>query len=137
MPTQFSDVTLAFQFLFAALVIFPILDAISACCVMRRIRHLEDNSFNINFLGYERINDSHDEGRMPKCLNWLKNISLYFSLVLTILLVQLVIFNSIYVSLTTVAAPVETGSLILLYITSLFSLLSFFALILKIFFENC
>ncbi len=64
------------------------------------------------------------------------NLKYWIQYVITIAVTyftQLSLLNFIFVLIGAVAAPVETGSLLLLYIASLFSLISFFALILKVF----
>ncbi len=57
----------------------------------------------------------------------------YIVIVVLTFSTQLVLFNSAFVLIGVVAAPVETGSLLMLYIASLFSLISFIALIFKVF----
>ncbi len=199
-PTKFTDVKLAFYFLIAALVIFPILDFIIYGVIIR-IFFQEGNICNVNSSGYEEIpseeseeseeneeiqneaspneaspneeiqnkaspnekiqnkaspneeiqneenqneenqneenqNEENQNEENHQRLNKLEYIYLYCSMVLSLLLTQLVFLNGFYILLAVTAAPVETGSLAILYITSLFSLLAFFALILKIFSAN-
>lgn len=131
-PTNFTDVIFAFHFLIAALVIFPLLDFIVIYGVTLCIHFKEKKSCSVDSLRYEVIPDEENDQR----LNKLGYISLYCSMVLSLLLTQLVFLNVFYTLLAVTAAPVETGSLTILYITSLFSLLAFFAFILKIFFET-
>ena len=70
-----------------------------------------------------------------RCLTVVKVLFHFFSIWIVTLFTQLALFNSIFLTLAVVAAPVETGSLSLLCVASLFCLITFFAIILKIFFK--
>ena len=70
-----------------------------------------------------------------RCLTVVKIVFHFFSIWIVTLLTQLALFNLIFLTLAFAAAPVETGSLSLLCAASLFCLITFLAVILKIFFK--
>jgi len=61
-------------------------------------------------------------------------VFLFIALFTTTAFCQLLLFNSVFLVLAGIAAPVETGSLLLIYTTSLFCIIAFVAVIMKIFF---
>ena len=61
----------------------------------------------------------------------LKNVCHIASITVITLFAQLALFNSVFIYFAVVAAPVESGSLLLLYLSSLFALISVLATGLK------
>ncbi len=125
-PTHYNDIYAAFIMMAVAMGIFPLVDTIAAILVVYRFKRIEEDSWtNINCFGFRNY-----EGTKVMCL---KNAIHIGAIVAVMWFTQLALFNSIYLFIGAIAAPVETGSLLLLYITSLFALISFFAVILKVF----
>ncbi len=126
--THFNDISTAFSVMAAAMIFFPVVDTIAATCVMIRFRFIEEFCYKINCFGFRDY--SNEDENFSICV---KNTTHICAIVAVTWFTQLALFNSIYVFIGAVAAPVETGSLLLLYLTSLFALISFFAVILKVF----
>ena len=125
-PTHYNDIHTAFIMMAVAMGIFPLVDTVAAILVMYRFKRIEENLWtNINCFGFRNYTNT--------CLICGKNFLHGFAIVAVTWFTQLALFNSIYMFIGAIAAPVETGSLLLLYITSLFALISFFAVILKVF----
>ena len=126
-PTNFNDIIAAFVVMAVAMVVFPVVDTLAAIYVVIRFHFITGPQHEINCFGFP--NFANTEG---KCIR-LKNVIHVGTIVAVTWFTQLALFNCIYVFIGVIAAPVETGSLLLLYITSLFALISFFAVILKVF----
>ena len=81
----------------------------------------------------DHYNTKLKEGRfnsiIAKCV--LKNGCHALSIVVITFFAQLALFNSVFISFAVIAAPVESGSLLLLYLSSLFALISVLATGLK------
>ncbi len=115
-PTTFSDVHKFCDIGIAFAFVLPVADLIFIIVFLFCIHKLEgSNSFEV-------VCEKRCEVYVYRALS-ITSITVF---------IQFIIFNIFYVLLAAVASPVQTGSLILLYITSFFSLLTFFALILKI-----
>ena len=124
--TKYNDIFAGFIVMAVLMVVLPVVDLLAAIVVVGFyfIAQLKDE---MNCFGYPyRVNTTR------KC-SCLKNFVHIGVIVVVTWFTQLALFNSIYVFIGAIAAPVETGSLLLLYITSLFALISFFAVILKVF----
>ena len=124
-PTHYSDIYTAFILMAIGMGIFLAADIGTAIVVVFRFNSIENSWHNINCFGFR---DCKNTGLICG------KIFLHgFAIFAVTLFTQLALFNSIYMFIGAIAAPVETGSLLLLYVTSLFALISFFAVILKVF----
>ncbi len=156
-PTQFLDVTIAYIFLAIFLVIIPVFDiagTVFAMDMLSRFKREDDkfrwiDCYNINCLcrkDYYRLSKNEEEpvknenkfcdfmkklGCKLGCKFLLKNGGHLYSIFIFTLFTQLVLFNSIFMSLAIVAAPIEAGSLLIMYLASLFTFITYIALILK------
>lgn len=151
---KFSDITKSNIALIVLLAIFPLLDVLGAAGVMwflSWVQHVKDRSrcidcYYINCLCRKRYHQLENvDEYSTETVHWqienvgptsffkflLKNVLHLYSMVVVTLFTQLVLFNSIFVSLAVVAAPVEAGSVLILYLASLFTFISFIALVLK------
>ncbi len=124
--THFNDITIAYSMMAAAMIFFLGTDIIAATCVVIRFRFIEDSCYKINCFGFRDYNKD-------KAICVTVVTTHICAIVAVTWFTQFALFNSIYVFIGAIAAPVETGSLLLLYLTSLFALISFFAVILKVF----
>ena len=80
-------------------------------------------------LGIEATRGTLKQNLIPKCV--LKNGCHICLITFIILFAQLALFNSVFISFAVIAAPIESGSLLLLYLSSLFALISVLATGLK------
>ncbi len=127
-PTNFNDIIAALVVMAVAMFLFPVADILAAYVVIRNCNN--ETWREINCFGFPNFANTE-----LNCIR-LKYIIHLVAIVAVTWFTQLALFNCIYVFIGAIAAPVETGSLLLLYITSLFALISFFAVILKVFYKT-
>ncbi len=130
-----------FVVLIGVLAVVFVLDVILAgisMCVLRKV-WIKKNVC-LCYLGYKPVNtdqtSENDTATSENATATSKNdiVSFWhiFSMVSITVFTQLALFHSVFISFAVIAAPVESGSLLLLYLSSLFTLISFLALGLKI-----
>ncbi len=124
-PTHYNEIYTAFIMMPIAIVSFLVVDIVAAIFVVIRFNKIENSRAKINCFGFRDYKNTN--------VICVKNAIHVFTIVAVTWFTQFALFNSIYMFIGAIAAPVETGSLLLLYITSLFALISFFAVILKVF----
>ncbi len=140
--SKFQDVIVSYWSLMTALIFFPFLDILIAFIIMWALscNHLVDdrstwiNCYYINCLCkrdfYQIPNVNEDSittqnwtcqnmGSKVCCIGWSKNILHIFSMVFVTWFTQLFLFNSIFLTLAVIAAPIEAGSVLILYLSSL------------------
>ena len=153
---SFPETHTAFLALAVFLVIFPVIDLIAVICAVRKLckplrcqspcglannherrqllsaqpedEHSDTSGQNVSETASPTENEEPDNVR-PNCTAC---IILFFSMMCVTLFTQLVLFNSVYLFMAIIAAPVETGSFLLLYAASLFCFVSFLAVVLKV-----
>ena len=141
--------------------VFDIAGTVFAMDMLRRFERKHDKSehkddkfrwidcYNINCLcrkDYYQLSENEEKtvenenkfcdfmktlGCKSGCKFLLKNGGHLYSIFIFTLFTQLVLFNSIFMSLAIVAAPIEAGSLLIMYLASLFTFITYIALILK------
>ncbi len=122
--TNYKDIFRGFTAMAVAMGVLPVLNIVAAIVVVKFIVNQDEHG--INCFGFP---DFVNTERKCLCVKIVHGVAIFFVTWFT----QFALFNSIYVFIGAIAAPVETGSLLLLYITSLFALISFFAVVLKVF----
>ena len=134
--THYNDIYAALSTMAFAMGFFPLIcDTLTAILVVCRFKKIENSCRNINCFGFRNYTNTCliCGKNFLHCLICGKILLHFFAIVAVTWFTQLALFNAMYIFIGVIAAPVETGSLLLLYITSLFALISFFAVILKIF----
>ncbi len=135
-PTEYNDIVKGFKVMAGAMVFLPVVDLLTAIVVVVILYRIvgkkqpprdNEDKHEINCFGFPDFTNTE-----RRCIR-LKNVVHIGAIFVVTWFTQLALFNCIYVFIGAIAAPVETGSLLLLYITSLFALISFFAVILKVF----
>ena len=97
-------------------------NAISNCCRL---------TYQLVINDHEASSNDHTDQSIQKLKAFGKSFFLVLSVILFTMFIQLILINLVYLFLAIVAAPVETGSFLLIYISSLFCLLSFSTMTLK------
>ena len=145
-PTSFKDIHVAFIIFAFALVIIPLLDFAVVFGVMYRYNFIEHNGqegpwSKVNCLctdchgGYEEIHNAENNqngNRANKIWTACRYICHFASILTVTLFIQFSLFNIVYVLLAAIAAPVEVGSLLLYYLTSILCFIAFLAIVLKV-----
>ncbi len=138
--TKIGHISVAFEALVVVLAGVFVLDVIMAgisMCILRKVWIKQ------NRLGYERVNTDgeHNTATSENDTVTSKHNAVasddvtfwhIFSMISITVFAQLALFHSVFISFAVIAAPIESGSLLLLYLSSLFALISFLALGLKI-----
>ncbi len=138
--THFHEIFAAGIMMSVILPVLFVIDVVAAILVTRRLKGIAGSYTKVNcfglykkLTGYEDIDlEENDDNNEP----WWEKVKIILHgvvIVAVTFFTQLMLFNFIFVIVGAVAAPVETGSLLMLYIASFFSLISFFAVILKVF----
>ena len=142
-PTSFKDIHVAFIIFAFALVVIPLLDFAVVFGVMYRYNFIENKGHEgswskVNCLctdchgEYEEIPNAENNqngNRANKMWTACNYIFHFVSILAVTLFIQFSLFN---VSMAAIAAPVEVGSLLLYYLTSILCFIGFLAIILKV-----
>ncbi len=103
---------------------------INCLCKYKDYYYLEDKDEDKTRDHYNtKLTKGRFNSTIAKCV--LKNGCHFHSIIVITFFAQLVLFNSVFISFAVIAAPVESGSLLLLYLSSLFALISVLATGLK------
>ena len=132
-PIEFSNTKVALVVLTVTLVVFPLFDIVAAGVLVlyKYIKSPEDKHC-CSRVKFRHINNQ-DGDTSPVSVLWLRFH--FISVVCVTVFFQLLLFNLTFVSMAAVAAPIQVGSLLIFYCTSLFCFTSFLALVLKVLFR--
>ncbi len=137
--SHFKDLTVELICLAVFLGFLPILDFMAIIAMFASKRKFaaaaEDQTFLYNVIlsfrneGYSIIDQSEDESTLSRMV--VKDIRHIALITVITWFAQLALFHSVFISFAVIAAPIESGSLLLLYLSSLFALISVLATGLK------